>query len=82
MFRVEAAVDEFNRYRSPECVAELVSFEGKKVVVEFKGCFCYSCGCFDYVDDFGLMLRDHGLRTVVDEVERVDEGLRVVFVVK
>jgi len=82
MDMIKRIVEEFNKYRSPEAVTKLVSFDGNSIVVEFMGCFCHTCGVYDYVDDFRIMLEDAGIKTVVEKIKEVDNGLSAVFVVK
>ena len=46
------AVALYNRLRSPEVTAKLVSASPLTVTVSFSGGFCYGCGVMDYVDGF------------------------------
>ena len=46
------AVDAYNRYRSPEATAKLISLNEKELIVDFQGSFCSTCGTFDYLEDF------------------------------
>ena len=42
----------YNRVRSPEVTAKLVSASPASVTVSFSGGFCYGCGVLDYVEGF------------------------------
>ena len=42
----------YNRVRSPEVTAKLVSASPASVTVSFSGGFCYGCGIFDIVEGF------------------------------
>ncbi len=42
----------FNRTRSPQVSAKLVSFSPTTVVIEFSGGFCYGCGVTDITEGF------------------------------
>ena len=42
----------YNRYRSPETTAKLVSIENDGFILDFEGSFCTSCGVRDYFEDF------------------------------
>lgn len=42
----------FNRFRSPEATAKIVSVTPESVTVSFSGSFCYSCGVVDFLEDF------------------------------
>jgi len=58
--RFEDALRTFNKYRSPEVVAELTSLEqdGRRFVVRFTGSFCRTCGFYDYFEDLIYDLLD------------------------
>jgi hypothetical protein len=59
--RVREAVEEYNKYRAPEAVARIISFDGEKLVVRIEGSFCETCGINDWVEDLAFLLQDHGL---------------------
>jgi len=61
---IRKAILLYNRYRSPEAVAKLVSVSTENVTLSFSGSFCYSCGVIDYVEDF-----IHELKLLTDKVE-------------
>ena len=42
----------YNRFRSPEATAKLISVTPENVTIAFSGSFCYSCGVLDYIEDF------------------------------
>jgi len=56
--RVKAAIEEFNKYRSPEAVAKLVDVGEGFTVIELSGPFCRSCGLYDYFDDLKIELEE------------------------
>lgn len=71
---------EFNKYRDPEITAKLVKFEGKSFKIEFTGTFCYTCGFYDYFDDFKYLLEDDfGLKTNTKEIIEMNERVLVNF---
>lgn len=49
--RVEEALAQYNAFRAPEAVAELVELVGDVVTVRFSGSFCRTCGVYDYFED-------------------------------
>jgi len=61
---IRKAILLYNRYRSPEAVAKLVSVSTENITLSFSGSFCYSCGVIDYVEDF-----IHELKLLTDKVE-------------
>ncbi len=52
------AIEEYNKYRSPEATAKLIEIQKHEFVVEFEGAFCSSCGVQDYIEDFIYELED------------------------
>lgn len=76
---LERAVEEYNRYHSPEAHAELLSAEGATFQVVFSGPFCRTCGVYDYFEDLQVILKDRGLETRILEVEETPEGAVVTF---
>ncbi len=46
------AVDEYNKYRSPEAKARLVEIREDRLTIDFEGTFCQTCGVYDYLEDF------------------------------
>ena len=61
---IRKAILLYNRYRSPEAIAKVVSVSPENVTLLFSGSFCYSCGVIDYVEDF-----IHELKMLTDKVE-------------
>ena len=63
----------YNRVRSPEVTAKLVSASPAKLTVSFSGGFCYSCGVLDYVEGFA-----HQFKTLTDKAElKVDKTRQI-----
>lgn len=77
--RVARGIAEFNRYRSPEATAKLISNKDSLIEVEFTGHFCRTCGFHDYFDDFVIALEEAGLKAKIESVKEFDEGARVTF---
>ncbi len=70
---VRRAIELYNRYRSPEAVAKLVSINGDEVVVKFDGSFCLTCGINDWVEDFKYVLEDLGVDAELVKVIEPDD---------
>ena len=49
---VRKAVARYNRFRSPEAIAKLVSVSPEGVTIAFSGAFCSSCGVLGFVEGF------------------------------
>jgi len=54
----------YNRYRSPEAVAKIVTVTPENVAIAFTGSFCYSCGVVDFLEDFV-----HEFKMLTDKAE-------------
>ncbi|MFQ5710374.1 MAG: hypothetical protein ACE5GD_01200 [Candidatus Geothermarchaeales archaeon] len=77
--KMTKAAEEFNRFRSPEATARLLSIDERLFKIEFTGSFCYTCGFYDYFDDFKILLEETGLKTKIAEIEEIGEGAVVKF---
>ncbi|MEM3616198.1 MAG: hypothetical protein QXX09_06055 [Candidatus Methanomethylicia archaeon] len=73
-------VEEYNRFRSPEAIASIIELKNNCFVISFKGNFCFTCGFYDWFEDFRLILEDYGLKTEISEINQVDiDGFHVKF---
>jgi hypothetical protein len=43
---------EYNKFRSPEVKAKFLHFKDRRLILEFEGTFCNTCGFHDYFEDF------------------------------
>ena len=55
-------IEEFNRYKAPEAMTRSTSFDEGSFKIEFIGTCCYTCGFYDYFDDFRILLEETGLK--------------------
>jgi len=58
-----------------------VYFCEKFIDIEFTCSICYTCGFYDYFDDFRYELLDLGLNTRIESIEAFEEGAIVRFVI-
>ena len=70
---IEDAIREYNKYHSPEANTKLVSMSEKSFKIEFTGTFCYTCGFYDYFDDYKILLQEKGLKAIIGEINEGDE---------
>ncbi len=61
---VRKTVQLYNRVKSPEATAKIVSINLEKVRVVYSGSFCYSCGVYDFLEDFV-----HDFKALTDKAE-------------
>jgi hypothetical protein len=52
------AVDKYNKYRSPEARARLIEIWEGGLTIDFEGSFCWTCGVYDYFEDFIYELQE------------------------
>ncbi len=75
---VEKAIDLYNRLRSPEAVAELMSIEDDIVKILFKGSFCFTCGIRDWVEDMVYVFEDLGAEAeLIEYLEPEDPSMDI-----
>ena len=81
---IRRAVEEYNRYRSPEAVARVLEFKEGSVLIEFSGTFCETCGVYDWLEDFIYELErlDVGLTARIEAWGRVSDRFLVRFAVR
>jgi superoxide reductase len=78
--KIEKAIEEFNKYRVPEAIARLISFEEGFFSLEFTGSFCETCGFYDYFDDYRIILEDDmKIETEIKEILETRNGAVVKF---
>ncbi|MGB9623801.1 MAG: hypothetical protein ACPMAQ_02975 [Phycisphaerae bacterium] len=70
--KIGSGIGEFNRYRSPEAVADLIDTEDDKIKVKLSGPFCRTCGVYDYFDDLRMELEKTLNKPLI--IARVDDG--------
>lgn len=76
---IESAILEYNKYRSPEAEANLISISTGEFKIEFRGSFCYTCGFHDYIEDYRVILEERGLNTTILSIEETEKGAIVTF---
>ncbi|WP_287582228.1 hypothetical protein [Candidatus Borrarchaeum sp.] len=70
---LKKTIEEYNKYRTPEVIARLISIDNSKFRIEFTG-HCHTCGFYDYFDDFRFLLEDFGLTSKIIGIKETDEG--------
>ncbi len=75
---VRKAVMLFNRTRSPQVSAKLVSFSPTTVVIEFSGGFCYGCGVTDITEGFEDQYKHLNDKTHLKETKTTEINPRTI----
>ncbi len=73
------AIEEFNRYRAPEARAALERLDTRGFQIRFSGCFCGTCGFYDYFEDFRAILSSQGLHLSISLVREMEDGAVVEY---
>ncbi|MEM2954974.1 MAG: hypothetical protein QW625_03450 [Candidatus Nanoarchaeia archaeon] len=76
---IKNTIDEFNKYRSPEADAKLISIKNNIIIISFSGPFCFTCGYQDYFDDFRIILMDFGIKTKIEKIKNKGNEAKVYF---
>ncbi|MBS7642142.1 MAG: hypothetical protein QW374_01820 [Candidatus Bathyarchaeia archaeon] len=75
-------IDEYNRYRSPEVTAKIEYIGEDYIDILFKGSFCYTCGFYDYFEDFIIEAREFGIILSLERIVEIGGGAIVRFKVE
>jgi hypothetical protein len=77
---VDRAVEEYNRFRSPEAFARIIERRGDGFVVEFSGSFCATCGVYDWLEDLRYEIRrlDLELDAVIEDWKQISDDTIIV----
>ncbi|MEM3023009.1 MAG: hypothetical protein QW645_05735 [Candidatus Bathyarchaeia archaeon] len=69
-----AAIEEYNRYHSPEAVAELEGLSKGRLTIRFRGPFCESCGVSEWFEDFAIELGKRGIAASIEGARDAGDG--------
>lgn len=76
---VGRAAGKFRVIFGAEAEVEVIKVEGDSAVVKFGGNMCYTCGTYDYFEDFAYMIGDElGEEWSVASYSQTDEGEYIV----
>lgn len=66
--KIEKSIQLYNKYRSPEAIAQLIELSDKEIKIKLSGTYCETCGLYDWIEDLKYVLEDHGIRTEIDKI--------------
>ena len=77
---VDRAVEEYNRFRSPEAVVRIVERREDGFVAKFSGSFCATCGVYDWLEDLRYEIRrlDLELDAVIEDWKQISDDTIIV----
>jgi len=77
---ISKTIKSYNRIRSPEATASLVKVKNNKLLINFNGPFCETCGVDDYFEDFVIEAEDNNLKLKIKDIQqKEDENYLVEF---
>lgn len=80
---LDRVIEEYNSFRSPEAIASIIELKNDYFIISFRGHFCFTCGFYDWFEDFRLILEDYGFKTEISEINQVDlDCFHVKFILK
>ncbi len=79
---ISLAIDEYNKYHSPEATAKFIRLNKSSAVVKFTGPFCRSCGASDWIDDFKIELEKKRIKVDISNIKEKDDSYLVKFNLK
>ena len=65
-------IEEYNRLRSPEATAKFIKKQNEKILINFSGPFCTSCGVIDYFEDFVIEANSNKLKLNIRDIDQID----------
>lgn len=76
---LEEAVDTFKRLFGSEALIDVVENAPDRLVLHFYGNMCYTCGAYDYFEDFaGIYSECAGEEWTVEEYRQQPDGTYIV----
>ncbi|MGY0287909.1 MAG: hypothetical protein DSO07_04515 [Thermoproteota archaeon] len=81
MSTAKKAIEKFIERFWPEAKVDLIKENENEVIVDFYGHMCFTCGIYDYFDDFKYILEDETmLNWRIERYKKLRNGrFRVVF---
>jgi|YelNatPaOPRAMG01_1025707.scaffolds.fasta_scaffold03950_3 thiol:disulfide interchange protein len=81
MSTAKKAIEKFVERFWPEAKVDLIKENENEVIVDFYGHMCFTCGIYDYFDDFKYILEDETmLNWRIERYKKLRNGrFRVVF---
>ena len=65
---VEKSIRFYNKYRTPEAIAQLTALDDNEIKIKISGSFCETCGLYDWIEDLVYILKDHGIETETSKI--------------
>lgn len=65
-------IKEYNKLRSPEATAKFIKKKNEKILINFSGPFCASCGVIDYFEDFVIEANSNNVKLNIRDIDQID----------
>jgi len=74
---IRSLIKKFNSHREPEIRAEFSFFKNNILTIKFSGISCYTCGFYDYFEDFSSGLEDYGTKARISRIKEYSNKVLV-----
>ncbi len=74
MSKVKEAIDFYNKYRSPEATAKLLTYNPPYIKILFEGSYTCTCGINDWIEDFVYLSKNVGLEVELVSIEEPENS--------
>ena len=77
---IKKVLEKFKRLFGKEVMIEIIDFDKNKIIVKFYGNLCYTCGTYDYFDDFAIVYNEECKEKLqVKSFKRINDEYIVIF---
>ena len=77
---IEKALEKFKKLFGREAMIEITDFDEDKIIAKFYGHMCFTCGTYDYFDDFAIIYSEECKEKLkVEFFKRINDEYIVVF---
>ena len=73
-------LEKFRKFFGKEAMVEIIESSDKHIIAKFYGHMCYTCGTYDYFEDFIILYSEcAGKDWIIDKIEGFEDYYIVTF---
>jgi hypothetical protein len=77
---IKKVLEKFKKLFGKEAIVEIIDFDKNKIIAKFYGNMCYTCGTYDYFDDFAIIYSEECKEKLqVESFKRINDEYIVIF---
>jgi hypothetical protein len=77
---IKKVLEKFKKLFGKEAIVEIIDFDKNKITAKFYGNMCYTCGTYDYFDDFAIIYSEECKEKLqVESFKRINDEYIVIF---